>query len=54
MHGLLFGAEQSVAGVAETGYDVTVLVELLVKRRAVDMHVRMSGRDGFEPLRERR
>src|SRR5689334_3271689 len=37
--GALLGAEDAVAGVAEAGQDVAVLVELAVDRGGVDRHV---------------
>ena len=39
---LLFGAEDTVAGVAETGDDIAVFVQLFVHGAAVDIHIGMS------------
>src|SRR6185437_9927706 len=47
----LFGAEDLVAGVAEAGQDVAVLVETLVDRGGVDLDVGVSCRDAFEAFR---
>ena len=39
----LLGAEDAVAGVAQTGDDVAVLVQVVVQRSAVDVHVGMRS-----------
>ena len=38
---LLFGSEQAVSGIAESGYDISVLVEAFVKSRRVNIDIRM-------------
>lgn len=47
----LFGAENAVAGVAETRHDVSVVVELFVDRGAVDFNVRMFAVEAFNAFR---
>ena len=37
----LFCTEQTVAGVAETGHDIRVIVEIVVKCSGVDLHIGM-------------
>ena len=46
----LFRAEDPVAGVAQTGNDVLVLVQTLVNRCDVDIHVRMGLLNGLNAL----
>lgn len=36
---MLLGAEDPIAGVAQTGDDIAVVVELLIQSGAVDIHV---------------
>src|SRR6266567_320914 len=47
----LFGAEDLVAGVAQPGQDVTLLVQALVNGADIDVDLRMNGRDPGKPLR---
>src|SRR5450756_189699 len=44
-------AELAIAGVAQAGQDVALLVELAVHGRAVDLDIRMSACDGVDSLR---
>ena len=37
----LFGTEQTVAGIAETGNDIAYFVQLLIHSTAVDFHIGM-------------
>ena len=44
---MLFGAEYPVAGIAQPGNDVTVVVQVLIYRSGVDRNVRVGvGQDG--------
>ena len=52
--GRSFRAVQPVAGVAETGDDVAVLVEAAVDRGADDVHVGIFGVHALDPLAARR
>ncbi len=46
---LLLRAEDAVAGVAQAGDDVGVVVQALVDGAGVDLHVRVGGEDGLVP-----
>ena len=41
----LLGAEDAVAGVAQTGDDVAVLVQVVVQRSTVDVHIGVALMD---------
>src|SRR5450759_58636 len=45
------GAELAIAGVAQAGQDVALLVELAVHGRTVDLDIRMSAGDGVNAFR---
>ena len=49
----LFCAENSVAGIAETGNDVLVFVKALVASRTEDFNIRMSERKSLNSLGSR-
>ena len=51
--GDLFRAEYPVARIPETGNNISVVIQVLIQRRAVDLHVGMGFRQGVEPLRRR-
>src|SRR5688572_704596 len=44
------GPELAIAGVAEPGHDVALLVEPAIERRAVDLDIRMRGLDRCDPF----
>ena len=46
----LLGAEDPVAGIAQAGDDVAVVIELLVHARDVDVHVRVLGLHALHAL----
>ena len=50
---LLSRAEQSIAGVAEAGYDVPLRIQLAINRRADDRHIGMRGTQASNPFRRR-
>ena len=47
----LLGAEDTVAGVAQTRNDVTVVVQTFILRGAVDVHIGMRGVNGGDAFR---
>ena len=49
---LLLCAENAVAGIAQTGHDVAVLVQVIVQRTGIDVHIRVQLLDVFDALRE--
>ena len=46
----LLGAEDPVAGIAQTGDDVSVVVQLFIQRCQVDFHVGMGFLDSLHAL----
>ena len=49
----LLGAEDAVAGVAQTGDDVAVLVQVVVLGAQIDVHIGVALIDEFHALRGR-
>jgi len=47
----LFRAESPIAGVAQTGNDKSISVEVIVNRRGPKFHVRMDAAQPFDALR---
>ena len=50
---LLLCAENAVAGIAQTGHDVAVLVQVIVQRTGIDVHIRVQLLDVFDALGSR-
>ena len=50
---LLLRAEDAVAGIAQTGHDVAVLVQVIVQRTGIDVHIRVQLLDVFDALGSR-
>ncbi len=48
---VLFGSENPVAGIAEAGHDISMVIEMLVQRRTVYLHVGMGCLQCLQPFR---
>ncbi len=53
MQAKLLGAEDTVTGVAQTGDDVAVLVQVVILCTEVDVHIRVCLVQGLDALPER-
>ena len=47
---MLFGAEDTVSGIAKTRDDIALIIQVIVHSCSVNIHIRMRFGQSFEPL----